>query len=59
VACNGSSFDLTVALDGTWQKCEHTSLNSMMSATSTDTDKVIDMNCWLHLAKGVCKSQRQ
>lgn len=35
--------DLTVALDGTWQKRGHTSHNGVITATSADTTKVIDV----------------
>lgn len=35
--------DLTVALDGTWQKRGHTSQNGVITATSVDTGKVIDV----------------
>ncbi|GFW93595.1 uncharacterized protein TNCV_47981 [Trichonephila clavipes] len=38
---NGHS-DIPVALDGTWQKRGHTSLNGAVIATSVDTGKVLD-----------------
>ncbi|GFV75615.1 hypothetical protein TNCV_2240641 [Trichonephila clavipes] len=34
--------DILFAIDGTWQKCGHTSLNGAVIATSVDTGKVID-----------------
>lgn len=43
VVCNDESKDLTVALDGTWQKRGHTSNNGVVSATSVATGKVLDV----------------
>lgn len=40
---NDGSRDLTVAFDGTWQKRGHTSNNGVVTATSVDTGKVIDV----------------
>lgn len=40
---NEGSTDLTVALDGSWQKRGHTSANGIVSATSIDTGKIIDV----------------
>lgn len=37
--------DLCVALDGSWQKRGHQSLNGIVSVTSVDTGKVIDIHC--------------
>jgi hypothetical protein len=34
---------ITACFDGTWQKGGHTSLNGIVSATSSDTGKVLDM----------------
>ncbi|GBN33810.1 hypothetical protein AVEN_128335-1 [Araneus ventricosus] len=42
VSRNDNSRDITVALDGTWQKRRHTSINGVITATSLGTDKVID-----------------
>lgn len=42
VSINDGNRDLAVALDGTWQKRGHTSLNGIVNATSFDTGKVID-----------------
>lgn len=42
ISLNGGP-DLTVAVDGTWQKREHTSLNGVLSVTSADTSKVLDV----------------
>ena len=43
VTVNEGSRDLSVATDGTWQKRGHTSLNGVITATSVDTGKVIDV----------------
>ena len=40
---NGNSNDLAVALDGSWQRRGHTSLNGFVSVTSFDTGKVLDV----------------
>lgn len=40
---NNMNRDITVAFDGSWQKRGHTSLNGIVSATSVDTGKVIDI----------------
>ncbi|GBM17243.1 hypothetical protein AVEN_223786-1 [Araneus ventricosus] len=45
VSRNDNSRDITVALDGTWQKRGHTSINGVITATSLDTGKVIDFQC--------------
>lgn len=37
--------DLFVALDGSWQKRGHQSLNGIVSLTSVDTGKVMDIHC--------------
>uniref|UniRef100_A0A1B6FLX7 Mutator-like transposase domain-containing protein n=1 Tax=Cuerna arida TaxID=1464854 RepID=A0A1B6FLX7_9HEMI len=38
------SSDLCVAVDGTWQKRGHVSLNGVLSVTSVDTGKVLDVS---------------
>lgn len=43
IVCNEGSKDLTVAIDGTWQKRGHTSNNGVVSATSVAIGKVIDV----------------
>lgn len=43
IESNGGSTDLSIALDGTWQKRGHTSLNGVVTATSFDSGKVIDL----------------
>lgn len=43
VLANDGSRDLAIAIDGTWQKRGHTSLNGAITATSFDTGKVIDV----------------
>jgi hypothetical protein len=40
---NGGNADLAVAVDGSWQKRGHTSLNGIVSATSVSTGKVLDI----------------
>jgi hypothetical protein len=47
--------DLSVALDGTWQKRGHTSLNGVVTATSVDTGKVIDIECLSKYCHGCTK----
>jgi hypothetical protein len=42
VTLNEGGRDLTIAIDGSWQKRGHTSLNGVITATSVDTGKVID-----------------
>lgn len=43
VEINEGSRDLAVAVDGSWQKRGHTSLNGIVSATSICTGKVLDI----------------
>ncbi|GBM54289.1 hypothetical protein AVEN_234113-1 [Araneus ventricosus] len=45
VSRNDNSRDITVVLDGTWQKRGHTSINGVITATSLYTGKVIDFEC--------------
>ncbi|GFS69591.1 uncharacterized protein NPIL_102801 [Nephila pilipes] len=42
---NNSNRDITAAFDGSWQKCGHTSLNGVVSATRLETGKVLDFEC--------------
>lgn len=42
---NDGDSDITVAIDGTWQKRGHTSLHGVVSVTSLDTSKVLDVEC--------------
>lgn len=44
VSINDGNRDLAVALDGTWKKRCHISLNGIVNATSFDTGKVIDVS---------------
>lgn len=37
--------NITAAFDGTWQKPGHTSLNDVVTATSIENGKVIDIEC--------------
>lgn len=43
IAANDGCRDLSVAIDGSWQKRGHTSLNGILSATSLDNGKVVDV----------------
>ena len=43
VDLNEGCTDLSVGLDGTWQKRGHTSLHGVVSATNIDTGKVLDV----------------
>ncbi|KAF8773537.1 hypothetical protein HNY73_016192 [Argiope bruennichi] len=45
VSLNDNVRDISVALDGTWQKRGHSSMNGVITATSLDTGKVIDFEC--------------
>lgn len=38
--------DIAVALDGTWQKRGHRSLNGVMSASSVDNGKIVDLEAF-------------
>lgn len=40
---NNNNRDLSIAFDGSWQKRGHTSLNGVVTATSVDTGKVVDV----------------
>lgn len=44
VARNNKITDLCVAVDGSWQKRGHVSLNGIVSVTSVDTGKVLDIH---------------
>ncbi|GFV95581.1 uncharacterized protein TNCV_4575821 [Trichonephila clavipes] len=39
---NNGNPNVPVAIDGTWQKRGHTSLNGVATAVSVDTGKVVD-----------------
>ena len=43
VSKNDGCRDLSVAIDGSWQKRGHTSLNGIVSATSLESGKVLDI----------------
>ncbi|KAF8793826.1 hypothetical protein HNY73_001864 [Argiope bruennichi] len=45
VSLNDNVRDISVTLDGTWQKRGHSSMNGVIKATSLDTEKVIDFEC--------------
>lgn len=42
---NAGSTDIAIAIDGSWQKRGHTSLNGVVTATSIDNGKVVDVVC--------------
>jgi hypothetical protein len=42
---NDNDKNTAVAIDGSWQKPGHTSLNGVVTATSMDTGKVLDVVC--------------
>lgn len=42
---NDGDSDITVGIDGTWQKRGHTSIHGVITATSLDTGKVLDVEC--------------
>lgn len=42
---NNGNTDIAAAFDGTWQRRGHSSLNGVITATSFDTGKVLDMEC--------------
>lgn len=44
--------DLTVAIDGSWQKRGHTSLNGVVTATSIETGKVLDVHALSKYCQG-------
>ncbi|GFW63856.1 uncharacterized protein TNCV_3744601 [Trichonephila clavipes] len=44
---NEHNKNIAIALDGTWQKRGHTSMNGVVTATSLDNGKVIDFECLL------------
>lgn len=37
--------DIAASLDGNWQKCEFKSLNEVLTVTSFDNSKVLDLKC--------------
>lgn len=43
ISANDGCKDIVAAFDGTWQKRGHSSLNGVVSATSFDTGKVLDV----------------
>ncbi|KAJ4425814.1 hypothetical protein ANN_27440 [Periplaneta americana] len=57
VALNENSRDITAAFDGSWQKRGHTSLNGVITATSLDNGKVIDVECLTKFCHN-CKSDQ-
>lgn len=52
---NDGNNNIAAAFDGTWQKRGHTSLNGVVTATSLETGKVIDIECLTKYCYG-CKT---
>ena len=52
---NGGVSDVSVSVDGTWQKRGFSSLNGVVAAISTDTVKVVDCEIMARYCKA-CKS---
>lgn len=55
VTANNGERDLDITIDGTWQKRCHTSLNGVISATSFDTGKVVDVSIISNFCKCLSK----
>lgn len=53
---NNGSSDIAAVFDGTWQKRGHTSLNGVITATSFDTGKVVDVECLTKFCHGCIKN---
>ena len=51
------STDIAVAFDGTWHKRGHTSLNGVVTATSLENGKIIDVDCLTKHCHG-CKTSK-
>lgn len=49
---NSGSINITAAFDGTWQKRGHTSLNGVVTVTSFETGKVLDVECLTKYCQG-------
>jgi hypothetical protein len=47
-----SPRDLVCAIDGSWQKRGHTSHNGVVTLTSVDTGKVLDVECLSNYCQG-------
>lgn len=62
VQLNEGSRDIPAAFDGSWQKRGHTSNNGIVSATSVETGKVLDVEvitkfCRLCTSRNACRDQ--
>lgn len=53
---NSGCKKIAAAFDGTWQKRGHTSLNGIVTATSFDTGKVIDVEVLSKYCQGCIKN---
>lgn len=58
VLYNEGDTDIAAAFDGTWQKRGHLSLNGVVTATSLENGKVIDIECMTKYCHG-CKVNKQ
>jgi hypothetical protein len=56
---NSGDNQIAAAFDGTWQKRGHTSLNGIVSATSFDTGKVLDLEIMSKYCQGCIKNPEQ
>lgn len=52
------SSDIAAAIDGSWQKRGHTSINGVVTATAIETGKVIDVHCLSKYCHG-CKLAKE
>lgn len=59
VVANNNVRDLCVGIDGSWQKRGHVSLNGIVSLTSADTTKVLDIHVMSKYCKCPNKSNQQ
>lgn len=57
VNTNKIKTDIRIAGDGSWQRRGHTSLNGVMTVTSADTGKVIDVECMTKFCHGCSKNK--
>lgn len=56
---NSGDKDIAAAFDGTWQKRGYASLNGVVTATSFDTGKVLDIEVLYKYCQGCTKPQNK
>lgn len=56
---NSGNKDIAAAFDGTWQKRGHTSLNGVVTATSFDTGKILDIEVLSKYCQGCTKPKNK